>query len=94
MPKRRLPRTLNARLSALRTAKERKGATPAPEVPMMPRVQSDADGNYLFGLLPAGNYTILFSKEGYKEQTLPVTIVVGEIATLDAQLKAETPPEA
>jgi uncharacterized membrane protein len=31
---------------------------------------SDADGNYSFGTVKAGMYTLIFSKDGYESQTV------------------------
>lgn len=43
MPQRRLPRSNNARHSALRILRDRKDATPAAEVPLLPALQAELD---------------------------------------------------
>jgi hypothetical protein len=43
MPTRRLPRSNNARHSALRILRDRKDATPAAEVPLLPALQTELD---------------------------------------------------
>ncbi|MFO8144247.1 MAG: carboxypeptidase regulatory-like domain-containing protein [Candidatus Syntrophosphaera sp.] len=45
-----------------------------------------ADGTYSFPYVEPGNYTVTASKLGYESQTLPVTLVADETATLDFDL--------
>ncbi len=54
---------------------------------------TDIDGNYYFGLLPAGTYTVRFRKAGYMEYFQNgVSITTGTLTTLDVQLKPMMPP--
>jgi len=55
-------------------------------------VLTDANGNYLMPYQTAGNYNLRFKKEGYTEQTHPITITEGEITELDVQLEPMMPP--
>ena len=55
-------------------------------------VLTDANGNYLMPHQTAGNYNLRFKKEGYTEQTHPITITEGEITELDVQLEPMMPP--
>jgi len=55
-------------------------------------VLTDEDGNYLMPYQPAGNYNLRFSKEGYLDQTLSITITEGQITELDVQLVAVVMP--
>lgn len=50
---------------------------------------TDAEGRYLFGLQPAGSYTLRISKVGYLPQDVPVTITAGSVATVDLAMKTE-----
>ncbi|MFM1874552.1 MAG: hypothetical protein RL266_289 [Bacteroidota bacterium] len=48
---------------------------------------TDSNGNYVFGNLPAGTYTLTFSKEGYQPLTIAgVAVTSGETTNVDAQL--------
>ncbi len=54
---------------------------------------TDIDGNYYFGLLPAGTYTLRYRKAGYMEYfQYGVSITQGNLTTLDVQLKKMMPP--
>ncbi|MBL4586573.1 MAG: carboxypeptidase regulatory-like domain-containing protein [Flavobacteriales bacterium] len=55
-------------------------------------VMTDATGNYLIPLLPDGNYNLQFKIAGYATQTLPVTVAVGGIITVDVVMVADVPP--
>ncbi len=48
---------------------------------------SDLMGDYKTGLAQPGMYMATYSKSGYEPQTLPVTLVAGEITTQDVQLQ-------
>ena len=50
---------------------------------------TDADGRYIFGLQPAGSYTLKVVKAGYVTATASVTLTAGTLATVDVQMKAE-----
>lgn len=49
-------------------------------------VTTGANGVYEFRDLPAGDYTVVFKKNGYKTETRTVAIVAGKAVDLDAQL--------
>jgi hypothetical protein len=50
-------------------------------------VESDAEGRYTFGSVPAYAYrSIVFSAPGYDRSTVPVTVVAGQATTLDKTL--------
>jgi hypothetical protein len=51
-------------------------------------ITNDA-GEYLVPLLPAGNYTLRFSKDGYTTQELPVAVASGQITEVDVALTPE-----
>jgi hypothetical protein len=54
---------------------------------------TDIDGNYYFGLLPAGTYTLRYRKAGYLEYVqYGVSITEGNLTTLDVRLKTMMPP--
>jgi hypothetical protein len=55
-------------------------------------VLTDDEGSYLVPYQAAGNYNIRFAKDGYTEQTLPITVVDGQIAELDVVMGRDTPP--
>lgn len=48
---------------------------------------TDAEGRYIFGLQPAGSYTVRYGKVGYQSIELPVTITDGSVTTTDVQLE-------
>ena len=53
---------------------------------------TDINGNYSFGILPAGTYTVRFRKDGYEEvQQLGVVITDGVLSTLDVQMRRVPP---
>lgn len=52
-------------------------------------VLTNAAGEYLIPLLPAGNYTLRIAKEGYATQELPVTVTAGQITEQNTQLIPE-----
>lgn len=43
-------------------------------------------GSYRMGALPAGSYTVSFSRVGYAPSSVQVTVTAGAVATADAQL--------
>ena len=47
---------------------------------------TDDAGQYLFGELPAGSYTVAVSAPSYQPSALPVTVLDGTQATVDAEL--------
>lgn len=54
---------------------------------------TDIDGNYYFGILPAGSYSVRFRKDGYMEELqLGVTITDGVLTTLNVQMRPMVPP--
>jgi hypothetical protein len=54
---------------------------------------TDADGNYYFGILPAGTYSVRFRKDGYMEELkLGVVIANGVLTTLDVEMNPMAPP--
>ena len=49
---------------------------------------TDSNGNYVFGNLPTGTYTLSFSATGYQPQSiLDVSVVKGQAANVDVQLE-------
>lgn len=53
---------------------------------------TDIDGNYYFGILPAGSYSVRFRKDGYLEELkLGVVITDGVLTTLDVQMRKNMP---
>ena len=48
---------------------------------------SDENGNYNFGALPAGSYTVKFTMESMQTQTRPVRVSVAQTARCDADMK-------
>ncbi|MGC9362348.1 MAG: carboxypeptidase-like regulatory domain-containing protein, partial [Candidatus Syntrophosphaera sp.] len=52
--------------------------------------QTAADGTYSFPFVEAGDYTVTASKLGYESQTLPVTLIEDETATLDFDLETSS----
>lgn len=53
---------------------------------------TDIDGNYYFGILPAGSYSVRFRKDGYMEELkLGVAVTDGILTTLDVQMKRMMP---
>jgi len=50
-------------------------------------VLTDANGEYLLPFLAPGDYTVTFTRADLAPQTLPVTVVEGEIATLDVVME-------
>ncbi len=52
-------------------------------------VLTNDSGQYLMPLLPAGNYTLRFSKDGYVTQNIPVTVIAGQIVEVNAELTPE-----
>ncbi|MBI3502219.1 MAG: choice-of-anchor B family protein [Bacteroidetes bacterium] len=53
---------------------------------------TDALGKYGVGVLPAGTYTVVVSKQAYTSQTFTVSLTSGNVTTLNVQLCATTPP--
>lgn len=54
---------------------------------------TDIDGNYYFGILPAGSYSVRFRKDGYLEELkLGVAVTDGVLTTLDVQMKSMMMP--
>lgn len=50
-------------------------------------ITTDSNGNYVFGNLPEGTYTLTFSLAGYTSQTIPnVEVQAGETTTVNVQL--------
>src|SRR5438876_1146519 len=47
---------------------------------------SNAAGVYRFSLLPPGSYTVTGSAQGFQNKSQPVTVTVGQAATLNLQL--------
>lgn len=48
---------------------------------------TDQSGNYILNSMPAGEYQIIFSAEGYVTNTVEVTLSAGEIRTLNQALQ-------
>jgi outer membrane receptor for ferrienterochelin and colicin len=48
---------------------------------------SDETGSYRFELLPAGTYTVAVTKKGFAALTQTIEILVGQTATVNAELK-------
>jgi hypothetical protein len=63
-------------------------------IPQLDRyAMTDADGNYYFGILPAGTYSVRFRKDGYMEELkLGVVIANGVLTTLDVEMNPMAPP--
>jgi len=54
---------------------------------------TDIHGNYYFGTMPAGTYTVRFRKDGFMEELRTgITITDGVLTTLDVQMKRVMPP--
>lgn len=54
------------------------------------KVVTTEEGNYVFSQIPAGKYTLVFSKEGYGRQVkADVVVVAGQLTDVDAQLVGE-----
>lgn len=54
------------------------------------RVTATEQGNFSFGQLPPGRYTLVFSKEGYVRQVKPdVQVSAGQLTDVDASLTNE-----
>ncbi len=55
---------------------------------------SDSNGIFGFGPLPAGTYTLLFSKAGFLDQTIPSVALTGaeSTVTVNATMVPNTPP--
>ncbi len=51
---------------------------------------STANGDYIFRFLPPGDYTVVFTLDGFKEQTAEVKISAAQARTLDAILYPES----
>ena len=49
--------------------------------------KTDSSGNYRFNLLPAGDYTVKITKQGFSAVTQNVTLLVGQSTTANATLK-------
>ncbi|QHE62502.1 hypothetical protein FHE72_16855 [Rossellomorea vietnamensis] len=49
---------------------------------------TDQEGRYILTGLPAGDYNVIFSAEGYVSQTIPITLSPGESAVLNAALES------
>ena len=48
------------------------------------------EGNFVFGKVPPGNYTLVFSKEGYTRQVQPnVVVSPGKMTDVEASLPGE-----
>ena len=52
---------------------------------------TNANGGYTFADLQPGNYTLTFSKIGYKDQTASVEVIAGKITTKDIILENSEP---
>ncbi len=51
---------------------------------------ASADGNFVFGEVPAGRYTLVFSKEGFTRQIRPeVVVTAGGLTEVDASLTGD-----
>src|SRR3984893_12035293 len=55
---------------------------------------TDSNGNYNFGLLPPGDYTVRFELESMATQTHTAKVGVGQIARDDATLKLSSVSES
>jgi len=55
--------------------------------------QTEAQANYEFNAIEVGNYTLQISAKGYQETEIDVTVVAGQVVTLDkmALVALETP---
>jgi TonB-dependent receptor len=54
------------------------------------KVTATDEGNYIFSEVPPGNYTLVFSKEGYSKQVAANVVVSGgQMADADASLSGE-----
>jgi len=54
---------------------------------------TDSTGNYYFGTMPAGSYTVRFRKDGFMEELrMGITITDGVITTLDVEMRRVVPP--
>ena len=54
------------------------------------KVLTTDQGNYVFSQVPAGKYTLVFSKEGYARQVkADVVVVAGQLTDVDASLAGE-----
>ncbi|PFG05371.1 carboxypeptidase regulatory-like domain-containing protein [Bacillus sp. es.034] len=49
---------------------------------------TDQEGRYILTGLPAGDYNVIFSADGYVSQTIPITLSLGETAILNAALES------
>ncbi len=54
------------------------------------KVTATDEGNFVFGQLPPGKYTLIFSKEGYTRQVESnVVVTAGQMTEIDASLSGE-----
>jgi len=54
------------------------------------KVTTSNEGNFVFGQMPPGNYTLVFSKQGYIRQVLSdVVVTPGKMTDVDASLSGE-----
>ncbi len=55
---------------------------------------TDSNGIYGFGPLPAGTYTLLFSKSGFLDQSIPSVVLTGagSTVTVNTTMMTNTPP--
>ena len=53
---------------------------------------TDPQGKYGVGVMTAGTYTVVFSKQAYVSQSFTVSVTSGNVTTLNVQLCSQSPP--
>ncbi len=56
--------------------------TPETEDDLVISANTDAEGAFMLEDVPAGDYTLIFSAEGYVQQTVEITVAPGEVTTV------------